>query len=88
MALKTVSHAFSDTRAFVVPHDRPEPSHPLDALFTSQDEDGPTFIRVGVECSDEYLLKVWEERRRFPGLTMEQLMAARDVGVQLSEVTA
>lgn len=87
MAEETVSHdAFSDPRAFVVPHDRPAPGLPLDELFTTQSEDGPTFIRVGSACTEEQLRQAWESRQRFTGLTLEQLIDARDGRVQCSEV--
>lgn len=86
MSRETTHRAFSDQRAFVVPHEQPGPSHPLDSIFVTQGEDGPSTIHVGVGCTDIHLRKTWEKRERFPGLTLEQLQAARDQRVQRSEV--
>lgn len=80
--------AFSDPRAFIVRHERPLPGQPLDSLFTTQAEDGPIYIRVGVACSDAYLQQLWQGRRRFPSLTVEQLIAVRDGRVNRCEVAA
>lgn len=85
----TTSHdAFSDSRAFVVRHDREAPGTPLDAVLTTQAEDGPTFIRVGAACTDEQLREAWEGRMRFPGLTLKQLLDARDGRIQCSQVAS
>jgi hypothetical protein len=88
MATETQHCAFSDTRAFVVPN---EGIGSTDAgrseILTTQAEDGPTYIRIGIDCSDAYLREVWLERKRFPGLALEQLVAARDSRVPLSEVS-
>lgn len=86
MTIETTHLAFSDPRAFVVPHKQPGPSHPLDSIFVTQGEDGPTTIHVGVTCTDAYSRETWEKRKRFPRVTLEQLQAARDQRVQRSEV--
>jgi len=86
MTRETTHHAFSDPRAFVVPHKQPSPSYPLDSIFVTQDEDGPSTIHVGVTCTDTYLRETWEKRKHFPRVTLEQLRAARDQRVQRSEV--
>jgi hypothetical protein len=88
MATETVHRAFSDQRAFVVPNEGRDLQDPnRGELQTTQTEDGPTYIRVGVECTDTYLREAWEDRKRFTSVTLEQLLAARDMKVQLSEVS-
>ena len=88
MSKSTAIAPFSDRRAFVVPHDNPDSSSPLDCVVTTQGEYTPTHIRVGVKCSDETLQLVWEERARFPLLTLEQLKRARDGESSAVEVAA
>lgn len=88
MALETVSQAFSDTRAFVLPHVVAMPGYPLDKVFTSQTEDGPISIHVGAQCSDSYLREVWHSRKRFPGLILQQLHDVRDGHANMVEVAA
>lgn len=87
MATETQHCAFSDTRVFVVPN---AGNGSTDAgrseILTTQAEDGPTYIRIGIDCTDAYLREVWLERKRFPGLTLEQLVAARDNSVKISGV--
>lgn len=77
MATSTVFQAFEDPRAFVVPLS-PMPGQAADTVLLTQSLDGPTYIRVGQLCTDEYLYQVWAERRRFPAITLDQLLAARD----------
>lgn len=87
MATETMHRAYSDRRAFVMSNKGSRPADPLRAeILVSQREDGPTHIWVGVECTDAYLREAWEERNQFPGVTLDQLMAARDMRVQRSEV--
>lgn len=89
MADATVSpYAFSDSRAFVVRLGREASGRPLDAVLTTQAEDGPTFIRVGADCTDEQLREAWEGRKRFPGLTLKQLLDARDGRIRCSQVAS
>lgn len=83
---KAQGEAFGDTLAFVVPHEQPMPGYPLDALFTTQSEGGPTFIRVGTACTDAQLREAWERRTRFATLTLDQLLEARDARVTRSRV--
>jgi len=88
MASETVHRNFSDPRAFVVPNTGRELTDSARReICTTQTEDGPTYIRIGIDCTDAFLREVWLERKRFPGLTLEQLMAARDSRVLLSEVS-
>lgn len=64
---------FQDNRVFVVPcSSRP------DFIGCSQSDDGPIQIHVGTGLSNARLREVWERRERFPTLTLEQLIAARD----------
>lgn len=80
--------AFSDRRAFVVRHTLGHAQRPLDKLFTEQGEDDPTFIHVGARCSDSYLREVWHARKRFPDLTLDQLIDVRDGRANMVEVAA
>lgn len=87
MAADTLHRAFSDRRAFIIPTSGIGPTDPhRSEVLTTQAEDGPTYIQVGVSCTDAYLYAVWQARKRFPGVTLEQLRAARDNRVQQSEV--
>lgn len=74
--------AFSDARVFIVPHTAALPGMPLDYIGHSQGSEGPTFIRVGIGLTDEQLQKIWEQRVRFPALTLEQLRTVRDREVE------
>lgn len=65
--------AFQDSRVYLVPCS----SQPK-FIGCSQGHDGPIHIPVGTGLSDAKLLDVWEKRERFPGLALEQLIAARD----------
>lgn len=87
MATETVHRAFSDPRALVVPNEGREPTDPARSeIRTTQTDDGPTYIRIGVDCTDSNLREAWLKRKRFNGVTLEQLMAARDIRVKVSEV--
>jgi hypothetical protein len=65
--------AFQDGRVYLVPC-----SMQPDVIGYSQSHEGPIHIHVGTGLSDAKLLDVWEKRERFPTLTLEQLIAARD----------
>lgn len=71
MAQQRKIEPFSDRRVFLI--QQPGTS---EVVFTQAD-DGPTLIRIGTECTDEYLTGLWRERKRFPSLELEQLLAAR-----------
>jgi len=77
---------FSDERVFMVPHVHAAPGKPLDFIGYGQACDGPTYIHVGIGLTDEQLQRIWESRKRFPTISMEQLMAVRDCKVQALQV--
>lgn len=86
MTDSTAYAAFCDPRVFVVPHDESGAVAPLDSVFTTQGESGPTNIHVGVNCTDEQLQALWDARKRYPTITLEQLKRARDGEPSMVEV--
>lgn len=70
--------SFCDKRVFMVPHDQEMPGRPLDYIGYGQASDGPTYIHVGIALTDDQLQEVWERRKRFPMITLEQLRMVRD----------
>lgn len=78
--------SFTDKRVFMVPHEQPSQGVPLDYIGSSQSCDGPTYIHIGVALTDEQLQAVWESRRRFPMITLNQLRMVRDRKVSILQV--
>lgn len=73
-------HSFSDRRVYVVPHNSPNLAQVLSDKDCGyeQGEDGPVYIHVGTALADNELRRVWEQRKRFMALTLEELKAIRD----------
>lgn len=71
--------AFSDTRVFVVPAgDRRNPLVCADDHFgVQQAADGPIYIVVGRDVSDQRMVRNLPDLERY-GVTLEQLQQARD----------
>lgn len=74
--------AFSDVRVFIVPHAVAMPGMPLDSIGYWQSSEGPTYIRVGIGSTDQQLQEIWEQRRRFPTLKLDQLRMVRNREVE------
>lgn len=68
---------FADRRVIVVPGE--------DQYKVTYDQgfDGPAFLRVGSGCTNEYLADLWRNRQRFPNLSLESLIEARNSALML-----
>lgn len=77
---------FSDGRAFVIPAG--DPRNPMvcaeDHLGTHQACDGPTFVVVGSQVTDQRLVQSLPSLERF-GVTLDDLQLARSQAVAMAQ---
>jgi hypothetical protein len=85
MAIETVPRDFSDARVFVVGVNDPRihSVHGLDHLGYEQDCDGPSYVVVGPDVSDEKLLRNLPALAARHGVTLTQLQAMRDTQMEV-----
>ncbi len=69
---------FAEPRTYIVPHHHSDTLNSLDSVFASQGDYRPTYVHVGIDCSDEQLRALWEARTRYLSITLKQLKAARN----------
>lgn len=80
MAIETVTRYFSDTQVFLVGVNDPRTHrlHGTDHLGCEQSCDGPCYVVVGPDVSNEKLLRNLPTLAARHGVTLPQLQAMRD----------
>jgi len=80
MATDTLPRDFSDTRVFVVGVNDPRTHqlHELDYLGCEQACDGPRYVVVGPDASNEKMIRNLPDLIARYGVTLPQLQAVRD----------
>lgn len=87
MTTNTFHRDFSDARVFVVGVNDPRTHqlHELDYLGCEQTYDGPRYVVVGPEVSDERFLRNLPDLIARYGVTLNQLKAVRDSQLEVSQ---